>query len=97
MRGVHRKVEESPRWTPTLTPIQTRLRRRLNVALVLAALAPLEVALLDGLDADPVWWWAGIAFNVALGAVVGIFAKALGDTGPPFRPLKRWWWPWGYS
>jgi hypothetical protein len=94
MRGVHRKVEEPSRWTPTLTPTQQKLWVRLDYfGLACVVTGVLLSGALEFLNLPPwVSYTVGSLFLIAL-ALLTLMIRTLQKTGPPFDQV-RWWWPW---
>jgi hypothetical protein len=91
MRGVHRKREEPPRWTPTLAPIQERLSRRLSIFLTTYLAVGFLVNLAMNLLEPPSWvWWSVGTLGLIAFAAALLMMRALHKTGPP------WWWPWRF-
>jgi len=82
MRGVHRKVEEPPPWTPTLSPVQRRLQRRLEFVIYACVLYYIAGGVLTVMEVRPwVWWVFGvIAFVVFVWGLVTM--RALTRRGP---------------
>jgi hypothetical protein len=96
MKGVHQKREEPPRWTPTLTPIQQGLRRRLSIYSTAYLASGFFVNLATNLLDPPSWvWWAVGALWLIAFAPLPMLLRELQKTGPPFDRL-RWWWAWRF-
>jgi uncharacterized membrane protein YecN with MAPEG domain len=95
MRGVHRKVEEPPRWTPTLTPIQRKLQRRLELAIYANALEYIAGGVFAVMEVGPWVWWVFCVIGTIVFAWGLLTMRALTRTGPPFDQV-RWWWPWRF-